>query len=84
MPGTLQVPRQQSLAATTLELVADRANFAVSDLRRVWPEREALMCDNLCYHSDQIESLCRQALLDNHRTPQQTPGTSGNPGQLGR
>lgn len=62
---------QQGLATTTLEMLADKLDVQPGDLKRFWPDREALLYDCLRYHGQQIDTWRRQLLLDETLSPQQ-------------
>lgn len=58
----LQVLEEKGLANTTLEMVADRANYPVEEVIRFWPDREALFYDALRHLNEQVEAWRRQLL----------------------
>jgi len=62
---------QQGLATATLEMLAEKLDVQPGDLKRFWPDREALLYDCLRYHSQQIDTWRRQLLLDENLSPQQ-------------
>lgn len=62
---------QQGLATTTLEMLAEKLDVQPGDLKRFWPDREALLYDCLRYHGQQIDTWRRQLLLDENLSPQQ-------------
>ncbi|OKB67248.1 transcriptional regulator [Serratia marcescens] len=62
---------QQGLATATLEMLAEKLDVQPGDLKRFWPDREALLYDCLRYHGQQIDTWRRQLLLDEHLSPQQ-------------
>lgn len=62
---------QQGLATTTLEMLANKLDVQPGDLKRFWPDREALLYDCLRYHGQQIDTWRRQLLLDESLSPQQ-------------
>lgn len=45
-------------------MVADRVAYPLDDLKRFWPDREALLYDALRYLSQQVDAWRRQLLLD--------------------
>ncbi len=47
----LQLLEIQGIASTTLEMVADRIDYPLDELRRFWPDKEALLYDALRYLS---------------------------------
>ncbi|HFF9501977.1 transcriptional regulator [Serratia marcescens] len=62
---------QQGLATATLEMLAEKLDVQPGDLKRFWPDREALLYDCLRYHGQQIDTWRRQLLLDESLSPQQ-------------
>ncbi|HIE0431255.1 division control transcriptional repressor DicD [Serratia marcescens] len=62
---------QQGLATATLEMLAEKLDVQPGDLKRFWPDREALLYDCLRYHGQQIDTWRRQLLLDQNLSPQQ-------------
>ncbi|CAI1128852.1 HTH-type transcriptional regulator yjdC [Serratia marcescens] len=62
---------QQGLATATLEMLAEKLDVQPGDLKRFWPDREALLYDCLRYHGQQIDTWRRQLLLDKNLSPQQ-------------
>ena len=62
---------QQGLATATLEMLAEKLAVQPCDLKRFWPDREALLYDCLRYHGQQIDTWRRQLLLDESLSPQQ-------------
>ncbi|WP_442910487.1 transcriptional regulator [Klebsiella sp. CLS1-2] len=54
----------EGIANTSLEMVAERVSCPTSDLKRFWPDREALLYDALRYLSQQVDAWRRQLLLD--------------------
>lgn len=62
---------QQGLATATLEMLAEKLDVQPGDLKRFWPDREALLYDCLLYHGQQIDTWRRQLLLDENLSPQQ-------------
>ena len=62
---------QQGLATATLEMLAENLDVQPGDLKRFWPDREALLYDCLRYHGQQIDTWRRQLLLDESLSPQQ-------------
>lgn len=61
----------EGIANTTLEMVAERVSYPLADLKRFWPDREALLYDALRYLSHQVDAWRRQLLLDDTLTPEQ-------------
>ncbi|MFU0759399.1 HTH-type transcriptional regulator BetI [Serratia marcescens] len=62
---------QQGLATATLEMLAEKLDVQPGDLKRFWPDREALLYDCLRYHGQQIDTWRRQLLLEENLSPQQ-------------
>lgn len=62
---------QQGLATATLEMLAEKLDVQPGNLKRFWPDREALLYDCLRYHGQQIDTWRRQLLLDESLSPQQ-------------
>ncbi|MBI6151098.1 division control transcriptional repressor DicD [Serratia surfactantfaciens] len=62
---------QQGLATATLEMLAEKLDVQPGDLKRFWPDREALLYDCLRYHGQQIDTWRRQLQLDENLSPQQ-------------
>ena len=60
----IQILEIEGIANTTLEMVADRVAYPLDDLKRFWPDREALLYDALRYLSQQVDAWRRQLLLD--------------------
>lgn len=52
-------------------MVAERVSYPLADLKRFWPDREALLYDALRYLSHQVDAWRRQLLLDDTLTPEQ-------------
>lgn len=61
----------EGIANTTLEMVAERVSYPLADLKRFWPDSEALLYDALRYLSHQVDVWRRQLLLDDTLTPEQ-------------
>lgn len=62
----LSVLEQTGLASSmSFTTMADALACQKEDLQRHWPEREKLLYDALCYHSDQIDAWRQKLLLDN-------------------
>ncbi|SCC45756.1 transcriptional regulator [Kosakonia oryziphila] len=68
---TLQLLELKGIAETTLEMVADRIDYPLNELRRFWPDKEALLYDALRYLSQQVDVWRRQLLLDETLTHEQ-------------
>lgn len=68
---TLQLLELKGIAETTLEMVADRIDYPLDELRRFWPDKEALLYDALRYLSQQVDAWRRQLLLDETLTHEQ-------------
>ena len=67
----IQILEIEGIANTTLEMVAERVSYPLADLKRFWPDREALLYDALRYLSHQVDVWRRQLLLDDTLTPEQ-------------
>ncbi|WP_438303599.1 transcriptional regulator [Raoultella ornithinolytica] len=67
----IQILEIKGIANTTLEMVAERVSYPLADLKRFWPDREALLYDALRYLSHQVDAWRRQLLLDDTLTPEQ-------------
>lgn len=67
----IQILEIEGIANTTLEMVAERVSYPLTDLKRFWPDREALLYDALRYLSHQVDAWRRQLLLDDTLTPEQ-------------
>ncbi len=61
--ATLQLLEIQGIASTSLEMVAERINYPLDELRRFWPDKEALLYDSLRYLSQQVDTSAEQKLL---------------------
>ncbi|WP_410038007.1 transcriptional regulator [Klebsiella quasipneumoniae] len=61
----------EGIANTSLEMVAERVSGPTSDLKRFWPDREALLYDALRYLSHQVDAWRRQLLLDDTLSAEQ-------------
>ncbi|WP_416054665.1 transcriptional regulator [Klebsiella quasipneumoniae] len=61
----------EGIAITSLEMVAERVSCPTSDLKRFWPDREALLYDALRYLSHQVDAWRRQLLLDDTLSAEQ-------------
>ncbi|AVF36112.1 division control transcriptional repressor DicD [Rahnella sikkimica] len=68
---TLNLLEQRGLATLSLEKVAELVDVPLNELRRFWPDAEALLYDSLRYHGEQIEIWRRQLMLDDTLTPPQ-------------
>lgn len=60
----LKLLEMQGIADTTLEMVAERVNRPLNTLQRLWPDKEAILYDALCYLSQQVDIWRRQLFLD--------------------
>ncbi|HDH7822608.1 TPA: transcriptional regulator [Raoultella planticola] len=67
----IQILEIEGIANTTLEMVAERVSYPLADLKRFWPDREALLYDALRYLSHQVDAWRRQLLLDDTLKPEQ-------------
>lgn len=66
----LQLLEIYGIASTTLEMVADRIDY-LDDLKRFWPDKEALVYDALRYLSQQVDIWRRQLMLNEELTAEQ-------------
>ena len=48
--------KSRGIANTTLEMVAERVAYLLNDLKRFWPDQEALLYDALRYLSHQVDA----------------------------
>ncbi|WP_075182775.1 transcriptional regulator [Pantoea sp. 1.19] len=55
----------------SLEMMAGDTSCSATDLRRFWPDREALLYDALRYHGEQIDAWRHQLLHDTSLSAQQ-------------
>ena len=67
----LQLLEIQGIASTTLEMVADRIDYPLDELKRFWPDKEALLYDALRYLSQQVDIWRRQLMLNEELTAEQ-------------
>ena len=67
----LQLLEQEGIASTTLEMVAERVDRPLDELRRFWPDSEALLYDALRYLSQQVETWRRQLMLNEEMTAEE-------------
>lgn len=67
----LQLLEIQGIASTTLEMVADRIDYPLDELKRFWPDKEALVYDALRYLSQQVDIWRRQLMLNEELTAEQ-------------
>lgn len=68
---TLNLLEQRGLATLSLDTIAELVSVPLSDLRRFWPDAEALLYDSLRHHGEQIDIWRRQLLLDETLTAPQ-------------
>jgi AcrR family transcriptional regulator len=61
----------RGIASTTLEMVAERVDRPLDELRRYWPDSEALLYDALRYLSQQVDIWRRQLMLDDELSAEQ-------------
>lgn len=61
----------EGIASTTLEMVAERVDRPLDELRRFWPDSEAVHYDTLRYLSQQVDIWRRQLMLDDELTAEQ-------------
>jgi len=69
--ATLQLLEIQGIASTSLEMVAERINYPLDELRRFWPDKEALLYDSLRYLSQQVDTWRRQLMLNTELSAEQ-------------
>jgi AcrR family transcriptional regulator len=67
----LQLLEVQGIASTTLEMVAERIDYPLDELRRFWLDKEALLYDALRYLSQQVDIWRRQLMLNEELTDEQ-------------
>lgn len=67
----LQLLESKGIADTTLEMVAHEVNAPFDDLKRFWPDKEALLYDVLRFLSQQIEVWRRQLMLNEEMSCEQ-------------
>ena len=67
----LKLLELQGIANTTLEMVAERVDYPLDELRRFWPDKEAILYVALRYLSQQIDVWRRQLMLDETQTAEQ-------------
>jgi AcrR family transcriptional regulator len=67
----LQLLEIQGIASTTLEMVADRIDYPLNELKRFWPDKEALLYDALRHLSQQVDVWRRQLMLNEELTAEQ-------------
>ncbi len=68
----LSVLEQNGLAPTTsFAMMAEAVACQEQDIKRFWPDREALLYDALRYHSQQVDTWRRKLLLDETLKPEQ-------------
>lgn len=67
----LQLLEQEGIASTTLEMVAERVDRPLDELRRFWPDSEALLYDALRYLSQQVDTWRRQLMLNEEMTAEE-------------
>lgn len=67
----IQILEIEGIANTTLEMVAERVAYPLNDLKRFWPDREALLYDALRHLSHQVDAWRRQLLLDESLSAEQ-------------
>lgn len=70
--ATLQLLEIQGIASTSLEMVAERVNYPLDELRRFWPDKEALLYDALRYLSQQVDTWRRQLMLNTELSAEQS------------
>ena len=75
----LQLLEIYGIASTTLEMVADRIDYPLDDLKRFWPDKEALVYDALRYLSQQVDIWRRQLMLNEELTATKAAGALYRP-----
>jgi len=67
----LHVLERVGIASTTLEMVAHEADYPVQEVKKFWPDREALLYDALRHLSQQVDAWRRQLMLNDELTLEQ-------------
>lgn len=67
----LQLLEIKGIADTTLDMVAEEAFMPLDDLKRFWPDKEALLYDVLRYLSQQVDIWRRQLILNEELSHEQ-------------
>ncbi|SNY73445.1 transcriptional regulator [Enterobacter sp. CC120223-11] len=67
----LQLLEIKGIADTTLDMVAEEACMPLDDLKRFWPDKEALLYDVLRYLSQQVDIWRRQLILNEELSHEQ-------------
>jgi AcrR family transcriptional regulator len=67
----LQLLEIKGIADTTLEMVAEKVDTPLDDLKRFWPDKEALLYDVLRYLSQQVDIWRRQLMLNEELSNEQ-------------
>lgn len=67
----LHVLEREGIISTTPEMVANEANYQVQEIKKFWPDREALLYDALRYLSQQVDAWRRQLMLNDKLTLEQ-------------
>lgn len=67
----LHVLEREGIISTTPEMVANEANYQVQEIKKFWPDREALLYDALRYLSQQVDAWRRQLMLNDELTLEQ-------------
>lgn len=68
----LNILEKYGLAATTsLSMLVGELDCSEEEIKRFWPDREALLYDALRYHGEQIDVWRRKLLLDDSLSPGQ-------------
>ncbi|MGB7803871.1 transcriptional regulator [Buttiauxella sp.] len=67
----LHVLERVGIASTTLEMVANEADYPVKEIRQFWPDTEALLYDALRYLSQQVDIWRRKLILDDELSLEQ-------------
>ena len=67
----LHVLEREGIASSTLEMVANEADYPIKEIRKFWPDREALLYDALRYLSQQVDVWRRQLTLNDELSLEQ-------------
>ena len=67
----LHVLEREGIASTTLDMVANEADYPVTEISNFWPNSEALLYDALRYLSQQIDVWRRQLALNEEMSLEQ-------------
>lgn len=67
----LGVLEREGIASTTLEMVANEADYPIKEISKFWPDSEALLYDALRYLSQQVDVWRRQLTLNDELSLEQ-------------